>query len=247
MPGQLDDDIAALSMSDVEKNGLQIYRNYSRAFENDLRNKFVAGVDKTKVDIEQLKSVMELVATDDIRFVPVIACAYADDLFKEMFKKFIPDGVPGGKRDFLGGFGPISTLASRIQHAFAFDMMHQDILKGLDILRGHRNKISHRWNPNDFKDFFETPLPGMDEIESAILHRLAKQGEQFEPPAEARMRMQVIWLLSRVFYEAHFYPLAKAANLNPQRTLYQGSSPVLLKQISMLAIEFTKQVIDALP
>ena len=58
MPEQWDDDIAALSMSDVEKNGLQIYRNYSRAFENDLRKKFVAGVDKTKVDIEQLKSVM---------------------------------------------------------------------------------------------------------------------------------------------------------------------------------------------
>jgi len=37
-----DPDIAALKLSDVEKNGLQVHRNYSRAFEKH-RNKRLRG------------------------------------------------------------------------------------------------------------------------------------------------------------------------------------------------------------
>ena len=73
-----DADIAATTLSDAEKNGLQIYRNYNKSF-NDAREKqFSAGIDQTPLDLTSLREVLLLIAKDDIRFVPVIACAFAD-------------------------------------------------------------------------------------------------------------------------------------------------------------------------
>jgi hypothetical protein len=136
-----DADIAATDLSDVEKNGLQVYRNYNKSFTDAREKQFAQGVDYAPPDTSELENVLSLIVTEDIRFVPVIACAFADDDLAEMFKRFIPDGIPGGKKAMLGRFGPVSTLFNRIQFAFAFDMASSDILTALDTLRSHRNKI----------------------------------------------------------------------------------------------------------
>jgi hypothetical protein len=75
---------------------------------------------------------MSLLAREDIRFVPVIACAFADEELKFMFQLFLPGDIPGGKKSMLSRFGPISGLFARIQFAFAFDMVHSDVLMALD-------------------------------------------------------------------------------------------------------------------
>ncbi len=96
---------------------------------------------------------------DHIRFVPVIACAFADEELKAMFTKFFPNDIPGGKKSMLGRFGSISSLFARIQFALAFDMTHSDVLLALDKLRGHRNDIAHTWDQDKLADFMEIPLP----------------------------------------------------------------------------------------
>lgn len=106
---------------------------------------------------------MSQLAREDIQFIPVIACAFADTELEKMFKQFLPDNIPGGKSSMLGRFGPISSLFARIQFAFAFDMVHSDVLLALDQLRGYRNKIAHTWDQEALPDFVETPLPNMDD------------------------------------------------------------------------------------
>jgi len=64
-----------------------------------------------------------LIQKEDVKFVPVIACAFADEELAEMFKAFLPDGIPGGKKGLLGSFGPLSNLFNRIQFAYAFDSL----------------------------------------------------------------------------------------------------------------------------
>ena len=126
-----DADIANLDLTEGEKDGLQVYRNYSRSFTDAREKQFARGVDHAPTDTSQLEEVLSLIVSEDIRFVPVIACAFADDDLKLMFQRFLPDGVPGGKKSLLGRSGPISTLFQRIQFAFAFDMAHSDILIAL--------------------------------------------------------------------------------------------------------------------
>jgi hypothetical protein len=49
-----DSDIAALELSDLEKNGLQIYRNYSSAFSEHEIGLFVAEIDAKEFDLADL-------------------------------------------------------------------------------------------------------------------------------------------------------------------------------------------------
>ena len=60
-----DPDIAALKLSDVEKNGLQVHRNYSRAFEKHRNKDFSDEVNGNTFDLEQLSRIHELILTED--------------------------------------------------------------------------------------------------------------------------------------------------------------------------------------
>src|SRR4051812_36344931 len=57
------------------------------------------------IDVSELSRAMGLLVREDIRFIPVIACAFADEDLKEMFKFFLPDDIPGGKKGMLARFG----------------------------------------------------------------------------------------------------------------------------------------------
>jgi hypothetical protein len=240
-----DDDIACLQLSDVEKNGLQMYRNYNRSFTAAREKQFAAGVDAIPLDLAQLGDAMSLLVTEDIRFVPVIACAFADEELARMYKKFLPDDIPGGKKSLLGRFGPISNLFNRIQFAFAFDMLYSDVLLALDKLREHRNKISHTWNHGELKEFFETPLPYTQEIEETLVHRRRRWGDDFSFTAESSLRARTIWLLARIFYESRFYPLAKLAQVRPFSALYGERHPRALTEVSKIALQYTDSVAES--
>ena len=200
-----DDDIAALSLTSVEKNGLQVYRNYNKSFSEAREKQFAKGVDASSLDTKELSEVLSNIATDSIRFIPIIACAFADQELRGMYNRFLPDDIPGGKKAMLGRFGPIYY---RIQFAFAFDMVHSDILIALDRLREHRNNLSHTWNVKLLDNFFKEPLPMMGELETALAEFPDKVRAGFNLDPEKSLRVRSIWLLTRLFYETQFYPLA---------------------------------------
>jgi hypothetical protein len=234
-----DDDIAAMNLSDVERNGLQVYRNYSSSFAAAREKQFAAGVDAAPLDMTALREVLSHTVAEDIRFVPIIACAFADEELQRMYKMFLPEDIPGGKKAMLGRFGPISTLFNRIQFAFAFDMVHSDILIALDRLREHRNNVAHTWNLRLLDDFFKEPLPMMDELEEAFTEfpEKIRAGAKYGP--ETSLRLRSVWLLTRLFYETRFYPLAKMAQVSPFRALYGPNHPNVLGRITAHAIEST--------
>jgi hypothetical protein len=210
-----------------------------RSYEQERQEKFAAGIDAIPVDMSDLQRAMELLAREDIRFI-----AFADEELEGMFKMFLPDDIPGEKKSMLGRFGPISTLFARIQFAFAFDMMHSDILLALDELRKHRNNIAHTWNQDDLRDFTATPLPYMDELESAMLHMDIKDGGDGDLSPEASFRLRTVWLLARLIYESGFYTLAVRATLKPFSALYSNGAPVALRKISAPAHQYTQIIFD---
>lgn len=114
-------DIAALTLSDVEKNGLQVFRNFSKVFDTHRAKVFTESALTDETRVQKLIEVLVLVACEEQRTLPVIACAFADDQLKEMFHREISDGVPGGRGELLSGFGPLSRLSQRLQMAHAFD------------------------------------------------------------------------------------------------------------------------------
>lgn len=215
-----------------------------RAYEKERQEQFAAGVDTIPLGVSDLQRAMSQLVREDIRFIPVIACAFADDELEKMFKQFLPDDIPGGKSSMLGRFGPISNLFARIQFAFAFDMVHSDVLLALDKLRGYRNKIAHSWDQGALPDFVETPLPYMDELENAFLHTNFKDGGDGDLSAEGSLRLRTVWLLARLFYERRMYTLAKMAKLNPYKALYGEGSPKALSMVSSAASIYTRLIFD---
>ncbi|MEY9360703.1 hypothetical protein ABH994_003424 [Bradyrhizobium yuanmingense] len=213
-----------------------------RAYEQERQQQFATGVDAIPIDVTDLRRAMNLIAREDIRFVPVIACAFADEELAAMFKQFLPDDIPGGKKSMLGRFGPISTLFARIQFAFAFDMMHSDILIALDKLRGHRNNIAHTWDQDSLRDFEADAIPLMGEIEHAMLHVDIKDGGDGDLSPEASFRLRTVWLLAKLFYERRFYTLAIRAKMKPYSALYSDGHPEALRKISEPAHLYTQMI-----
>jgi hypothetical protein len=220
------------------------YQTAFNAYQKERQEQFAAGADAIPLDVSELRKAMDLLVREDIRFIPVIACAFADEEMKRMFKQFLPNDIPGGKNSMLGRFGPISSLFTRIQFAFAFDMVHSDVLLALDKLRAHRNNIAHTWDQTSLADFMETPLPYMDEMEDTLLHIDIKDGGDGDISAEGSLRLRTVWLLARLFYETRFHSLAKMAQLTPYKALYLDGHPKALRKVQEPALLHTQLIFD---
>lgn len=167
-----DPDIACMGLTYSEKAGLQIYRNYTRSFEDHAIKRFVETLNLESLDLADLERLIRLVTGEDARFLPVIVCAFADDLLRTTFKAALPDGIPGGKENMFGGYGPLSDFAKRIQLAYAFNILSPDLMQELDRLRSARNAISHSWNIGDLGDFFtKGRLADMHRMEELLSDR----------------------------------------------------------------------------
>lgn len=239
-----DEDIAKLTLSDPEKTGLQVYRNYTKSFMMHREKKFAEEIDASETSIDRIKEVLALIETEHVKFVPVIACSFADEELKVMYRANLPEGIPGGRSAMLGGFGPLSNLHSRIQFSFAFDLISPDILGTLNKLRDQRNKLSHTWNARLLDDFFKdvslVQVIGLDEaIVEAGLGKILEKPKDY---GEATLRIRTAWLLTRVSYEALWYWKAKKAGLNPTSVLYGPNHPKLLGKVSIPATDLTRRL-----
>lgn len=239
-----DADIAAMDLGYGEKAGLQIYRNYTRSFEDHALKKFVEAMDGEDFDAAPLRRLVSLVSEEDARFVPVIACAYADDTLRDVFKAALRDDVPGGKSSLLGGYGPLADLSKRIQLAHAFEVMSPDLMLEVDHLRVARNAISHSWDVSSLSDFYTGGrIAQMFRVEDLVLEK-SDLGEDFSKrfDDEGRFRVRVIWLLCRLAYEAKSYQRAKAAKLTPQRALYGQPATKWLQLVAGIAVDATRAI-----
>lgn len=244
MNNTLDPDIAAMKLGSDEKWGLQVYRNYSRTFGEHRVKKFVEQVSPFEVEVGLFEQVAALVLSEEARVVPVIAAAYADDRLEEMFKREIPDGVPGGRSALMSGFGPLARLSQRIQMAFAFGWLSKDLLIEFDHIRKIRNDLSHRWDievlEQRMRELIEEKQTPFDEQLGDGL-RLPKNFHASLQPFE-RFRVRAIWLLGRLTYESRLWVPALRAGLSPAEALYGPSAPAMLRAIAAISVESTKKI-----
>lgn len=241
-----DNDIAAMKLDYGEKAGLQIYRNYKRSFEEHAAKRFVEALDLETLDLDDLKRLLSLLTKEDARFLPVILCAFADEALKTAFKEALPDGVPGGKSRLFEGYGPLSSLAHRIQMAYAFDVLSADLMIELDRVRTARNRISHSWKLDDLAKFFsENPLNDMFRIEELLSQReqLTKLFSSGVDPLVA-FRIRLIWIAARLTYEVAAFHRAKSVRLRPTQVLYGKPTPKWLRDVARLALDATKDAAE---
>lgn len=238
-----DADIAAMKLSEGEKNGLQVYRNYSHSFEQERAKRFSDAAPEHPGAIADLSAIFKLMVIEEPRTLPVIACAYADDQLKEMFRREIPDGVPGGRNELLSGFGPLSRLSQRVQMAYAFGWLSTDVLIELDHLRKIRNDVSHKW---DMK-LLESKLTQLvdhrqQKIEEYLGDgvRLPEGFHESLTPLE-KLRVRLIWLLGRLTYEARLWVPAVKEKLVPSKVLYGPAAPRMLGKVAAVCLEATRE------
>ena len=148
-----DKDIENLELSEFEKNGLQVYRNYTKSLTEQRQKEFVAYINAKPSDPAPLEKMLQKILQEDARFLPVIACAFADDQLKDLFAGAIRPGIPGGKTAMLGPYGPLSTFFNRIQLGY----------RGIPL-------IERRLRPPHQAGI--TPLPILPAWHEAPLHQL---------------------------------------------------------------------------
>lgn len=241
-----DPDIAVMALSPVEKNGLQVYRNYNRAFEEHRASAFVAEADKANKPLEPLPDILSFIAAEDVRSLPVLACAFIDDALKEMFRREIPDDTPGGRSELLTGFGPLSNLSQRIKIAYAFGWLSPDILKEVDLLRKIRNDISHNWNVQELDAKLEQLINDRQHPFEQYIGDGVRLPLNFHEGLmiHDKFRVRLIWILGRLHYEAFLWVPALKQLLAPYKVLYKKEPPALLKQVSALCLEKTRVVLS---
>ncbi|KJV36978.1 hypothetical protein [Luteibacter yeojuensis] len=243
MSDWIDKDIASMEMSDAEKNGLQFFRNFEKAIAKRRVETFVSGASWDPEVIPSFEQFATLMVEEEERSLPVIACAYADDLLKDMFLRELPRHVPGGPKDLVTGYGPLANFSSRVKLAFAFGWGSEDVLGELDLLRKLRNDISHKWRTSEF----EAKLVDLVENRQSPIEAMLDDAKHFpnglgELTRQQRLRVRLIWLLGRLTYECQLWVPALKASLRPFQVLYSGAPPKLLEAMSSLAISSTKRI-----
>ena len=242
-----DPDIAALDLTPAEKNGLQVYRNYSTAFQRHRAERFVQQLDAQTYDVGVLSRVLGHIAVEEGRAVPVIACAFADEVMLAMLRREVPNGVPGGKAALFSGFGALGRLSSRLQVCYAFGWLDQHLLEELDGLRKIRNDISHKWDVAALKDRIEQFVQaGAHPVEEAFddSGRVPEAFYKLLDPI-GRLRLRVIWILGRVFYECLTWVPVLKEGLPPHATLYLKNRPKLLTQIADECMKASRCVVGS--
>jgi hypothetical protein len=243
-----DQDIAAIDVDDFEKNGLQIFKNYQKAFDKQASQKFAEHINSLQFDLVPLEKILKIISGEDFRFLPVIFCSFADEQLEAMFRREIPESIPGGRSSILSGFGGLSRFSQRIQIAYAFDWMSRDLLEEANKFRKIRNDVSHSWDIEDVRPkliaLFDSQ---MHKIEAQLAEsELIQKGDLDKLKNEEVLRVRLIWLIGRFYYESLLFPMAKKLRLDVESTLYSDNKPKLLASISKKCLIASRLIVSTL-
>jgi hypothetical protein len=224
----LDSDIAAQKWGIGQKTMVQMYRDFQRGN----GKLFVAEINTEEHSLEDLKKVAQLLEQEEARALPIIFCAYIDDVLLEMYRREIPNDIPGGKSALFGAYGPFSDLSGRLKLAYCFQLIAPDLIHDIDIIRKVRNDLSHNWDTRILANYFSTaPVTRMNYVEKflddyGVYEQLSDLG---------KVRLRLIWIAARTTYESKYYYKAIKRTLDPVLTLYTDNKPNLLEKIAHVA------------
>jgi DNA-binding MltR family transcriptional regulator len=233
------------ALDESQKDRVQSYLNFQRAMTKYEHKKFAAEIEAEPLDYENHRKLMNLIVVEEARFLPVIGCAYADDLLKDMFRAAIPKGVPGGAKGMLGGYGPLSSFAYRIQLAYAFNLMSKPLLLDLDRLRSVRNDISHTWSVDTLLNFFEKPTMAELLPVEQLIKEMWPRYELINSAAPLQVfRMRLAMVLTMTAYQAPLYWRAVQRRLEPQEAIYGEHKSTRLGQLTVLVMAAIERILE---
>lgn len=236
-----DNDINELKLSDFEKNGLQVYRNYKTSFHRYEIKLFIEECDRGIYEnLKDFEQVLSLIIKEDIKYLPIILCSFADECLEKLLKRIIPEGVPGGSKSILDGFGSVSSFSNRIQIAYIFDLLSKDILLELNSFRKIRNDFAHQWNLEESKKKLKTIINSRSIKIEELLIENGKISEDLEE--DEQWKCHLIFFVGRIYYESELYYNCMKKGLNPSTVLYSGEqTPKLFKEVTKLVHEYLQK------
>ncbi|MGO9331422.1 MAG: hypothetical protein ACLQJ0_25385, partial [Steroidobacteraceae bacterium] len=130
---ELDEDSAIL---------VKIYTNFHSQVEVYREKQFAEEIDKEEFkEADELRDILNVIVSEDIRVLAILACSYSDDRLEKMFKAYLPASVPGGVSSLFGPFGPLATFANRIKLAAAFQLLSTNIIENMNSFRKVGNDL----------------------------------------------------------------------------------------------------------
>ncbi|MDZ7735022.1 MAG: hypothetical protein U5P41_01905 [Gammaproteobacteria bacterium] len=158
-----------------------------------------------------------------------------------------PKGFQVATHSLFSGFGSLSSLSQRIQVAYAFGWLSQDILMELNQIRNIRNDIAHKWDITYLKQNLDLLIRDKQypiEKDLADGYNLpADLDEQLSYMEKFRTRL--IWIIGRVFYESACWVPVLKHRLAPAEVLYGDTPPELLRQVARICVQSTRKVIES--
>lgn len=239
VPGKMewDPDITVMQLSDIEKNGLQVYRNYQKAFHKHASEKVVEHLDSLPFDEDEYRAVIfEIVRCHDA-LVAIVATSYADKLLEQMYKTELPADVPGGKKSLLGAYGPFDSFAKRLRLAYCFGWVDSSAASDIDLVREIRNRFAHDWRLKSLDDPVVKAL--VDKMSAADDFLFGKPAVAKLGYAE-RFRVRTLMALGIFTASTFIYPKAHKAGLQPAVLMLQDQ-PKVFRAISKHSIAAAQQ------
>ena len=233
VPGTMewDSDIAAMRLSDIEKNGLQVYRNYQNAFQKRASEKVVEHLDGLPFDEAEYSAVISEISSCHDALVAIVATSYADKRLEQMYASELPPDVPGGKKALLGPYGPFDSFAKRLRLAYCFGWIDPSAASDIDLIRDIRNRFAHDWKLKSLDDpALKTLIDKMSGVDDFLFGKPAVPLSYAE-----RFRVKTIMALGIFTASTFIYPKAHKAGLTPAALMLRDR-PKVFRTISKHSI-----------
>lgn len=227
-----DPDIEALNLDEAEIWGLQLHRNYTKAFQRRRAEKIGTEASSLKFDFDGFEAHVDAIIHAGIEHAILAGVAVADHLLVEMFQRERRERLKVA--DLLGPLGPLGDFNKRLKVAALADLIDEDDLTFFDDLRKLRNRIAHSPNPSP---------PNGQQVKSVINSApewLDTMIEGYQLPdvdrtSERTLKAAIILHLAKLAWGTLLRPLARRADV-PLMVLLEKPRPDVFVRLAKLGV-----------
>ena len=229
----MDNDIAALKLDDVEKTAMQVYRNYTKAFQRRRAELIDEETSQLNFDYDHFELELSQLENSSIENSILGCIAIADELLKAMFLR--DDRARLQIKSLLGPLGPIGDFNKRLKVASLAGFIDENDLIFFDELRKMRNRIAHSTQPRPPKP---SELEKINCVSSEWLNALINEGEisdDFDHNSPDVFRSLMLVQLSKLAWGTLLRPYALKAQV-PFEIIIE-KQPTVFKRLSKLGVK----------
>lgn len=228
-----DADIEALDLDEAEKWGLQLHRNYTKAFQRRRAEKIGEEASNLKFDFDGFEAYIDAIIPASLEHAILAAVAVADQLLVEMFQRERRERLKVA--DLLGPLGPLGDFNKRLKVAALADLIDEDDLTFFDELRKLRNRIAHSPHPSP---------PTGQQVKSVINSApewLDTMIEEYQLPdvdrtSERTLKAAIILHLAKLAWGTLLRPLARRADVPLMVLLEKPRRPAVFVRFAKLGV-----------